>query len=309
MTEIIPFNYPNYLAAKKLIDDRSLNQQVFNTLKCNVSGQLPESPLKILEIGAGIGTMVERLIDWDLLRYSEYTAVDIDVQNLQYLPRRLSEFARNQDIHCKWTGRNSTEHLVLEREDLQVSVQIIHRDFREYISGWPGEGSWDVIIAHAVLDILPLEASLGPLLRKLHPGTLLYFTLNYNGVTQFEPAVSPSLDRQIEQIYNQSMDQRPGGTGGSRTGSKLLDILPSLGAEIIASGPSDWLVQAGNGGFSPGERYFLRCILDMVYQSVQSGNTLPAERTDPWYHKRLRQIQNNTLIYRAHQLDICAKLS
>ena len=45
-----------YLAAKKTVDDRSLNADVWRTM---VEG-VPARP-RVLEIGGGIGTMVERI--------------------------------------------------------------------------------------------------------------------------------------------------------------------------------------------------------------------------------------------------------
>jgi hypothetical protein len=38
----------------------------------------PAAPLKILELGSGIGTMIERFYSWELLSDGHYLCVDID---------------------------------------------------------------------------------------------------------------------------------------------------------------------------------------------------------------------------------------
>ena len=40
-------------------------------------GLLPARP-RILEVGAGLGTMVARLLDWEVLDAGEYTLLDVD---------------------------------------------------------------------------------------------------------------------------------------------------------------------------------------------------------------------------------------
>jgi hypothetical protein len=48
-----------YLLAKRTVDDRALHRGVFDRLR----SELPPRP-RILEIGAGAGTMVARALDW-----------------------------------------------------------------------------------------------------------------------------------------------------------------------------------------------------------------------------------------------------
>src|SRR5260370_37157508 len=62
----IPLTYSliRYLAAKKSVDDRALNWQVWQRLVTALPRATPQQPLRILEVGAGIGNMVERLGAW-----------------------------------------------------------------------------------------------------------------------------------------------------------------------------------------------------------------------------------------------------
>ena len=53
-------DYARYLAAKTTVDDRALNRHVLAEL-CRL---MPAGAPRVLEVGAGLGTMVARLMDW-----------------------------------------------------------------------------------------------------------------------------------------------------------------------------------------------------------------------------------------------------
>ena len=68
-------DYHRYLTAKKSIDDRSLNPRVWDSL----ARALPRTrPTDVLELGAGIGSMVQRVIERGLLTDCRYRAVDLE---------------------------------------------------------------------------------------------------------------------------------------------------------------------------------------------------------------------------------------
>jgi hypothetical protein len=52
--------YARYLAAKTTVDDRALNRHVLAELR----RLMPAGAPKVLEVGAGLGTMVARLLEW-----------------------------------------------------------------------------------------------------------------------------------------------------------------------------------------------------------------------------------------------------
>ena len=56
----ITYSLSRYLAAKKSVDDRALNWQVLAAPGSGSATSDPQQPLRILEVGAGIGSMVER---------------------------------------------------------------------------------------------------------------------------------------------------------------------------------------------------------------------------------------------------------
>src|SRR4030067_2896266 len=89
-------DFKRYLAAKKSVDDRALNKDVWQALKHRLGGGAPETPLHILEIGAGVGAMIERMLEWDLIRHAVYTALDSQFENIAAIPGRLSSWASQQ---------------------------------------------------------------------------------------------------------------------------------------------------------------------------------------------------------------------
>src|SRR6266404_131689 len=87
-----------YLAAKKSVDDRALNLQVWQRLVAALPRVTPQQPLRILEVGAGIGSMVERLLAGDVLTHSTYTAIDKAPTLIAEAKRRLLQWADEQGI-------------------------------------------------------------------------------------------------------------------------------------------------------------------------------------------------------------------
>jgi len=65
------YSFPRYLLSKQTVDDRALNKDVLRALQAN----LPPHPIRIIEVGAGIGTMVARLLRWDIIHKAGTFAV------------------------------------------------------------------------------------------------------------------------------------------------------------------------------------------------------------------------------------------
>ena len=72
------FGYARYLAAKTTVDDRALNRHVLAELR----RLMPAGAPRVLEVGAGLGTMVARLLDWGVVGAGEYILLDADRQLL-----------------------------------------------------------------------------------------------------------------------------------------------------------------------------------------------------------------------------------
>jgi hypothetical protein len=140
------------------------------------------------------------------------------------------------------------------------------------------------------------------LFSLIKPGGQAWLTLNFDGVTTFEPVTDLKLDTQIERLYHQTMDDRPSG-GDSRSGRHLFKYLRDAGADILAAGSSDRVVFAQNGKYPADESYFLHIILHFFEQSLTGHPDLDADSFAAWLKKRRTQIDRGELVYIAHQMD------
>lgn len=287
------YSFIRYLAAKKDLDDRSLNRHVRETLARHLLETRKTPPFRVLEVGCGIGTMLERLLDWQLLPEAAYTGIDFHPGNIAEARARHQSYAAARGA------------------DLAVAAKFEAIDLFDFLAREPGRGTWDLIVAHAFLDLVDLEATLPGLLALLAQGGFFYFTLNFDGATVFSPTIDPELDRLIETLYHRSMDERRLGgrpAGSSRTGRRLFAALQTLGTTLLAAGSSDWLVFPGPDGYRGDEAYFLHFIIHTIQQALEGHPQLPAADFRAWVARRHNQIRRRELSYLAHQLDFFGRV-
>jgi SAM-dependent methyltransferase len=284
------YPYTRYLAAKKTVDDRALNRAVLAELRA----RLPERALRILEIGAGLGTMVARLLEWQVVGAGEYTLLDVDPRLLRDSRAWLFAWAAERGVPAE----PLPDGLLLG----ELRVRLVEAELGDHLETGDAQPV-DLLIANAVLDLVDVPAVLPGLFRLLVPGGAYWFTVNFDGESIFEPG-HPDDDAVLGD-YHRSMDERvrygrP--AGESRTGRHLFTHLRAAGAPPLASGSSDWVVHAGpDGRYPDDEAAFLDCILQTVQDAL-------ADRVDPavlagWIAARRRQLAAGELLYIAHQLD------
>ena len=289
--------YARYLTAKTTVDDRALNRQVLAELR----RLMPAGAPRVLEVGAGLGTMVARLMDWGVVGAGEYVLLDADRQLLDHSRDWLRDRAAARGLRSDPLADG------LQVGDLQV--RLVHAELGRYLQAAHGAPA-DVLIANAVLDLVDVPAVLPGLLRLLVPGGVYWFTINYDGETIFEPG--HPLDDQVLRAYHRDMDERvrygrP--AGESRTGRRLFHYLRAAGAPALAAGSSDWVVSAGpDGNYPDDEAYFLRSILSTIQNALRSrpDRVEPADLVD-WLAVRGRQLAAGELVYIAHQLDFVGR--
>ncbi|HWQ84041.1 MAG TPA: class I SAM-dependent methyltransferase, partial [Anaerolineales bacterium] len=142
--DFIP-SFPHYLAAKKTVDDRALNGLVWQTLFDQLVGAQAESPLRVLEIGAGIGTMFERLVERGMLHHAHYTALDALPENITAARSRLRPFAKQSGLRFAELPGGKLQFTGPESE---LTLQLVARDLFDFIEQQRGFYSWDLLIAH-----------------------------------------------------------------------------------------------------------------------------------------------------------------
>lgn len=302
------YSFPRYLLSKQSVDDRALNKDVLSELKAN----LPEEPLSIIEVGGGIGTMLARLLRWDVISQAEYTLVDEMEENIQFAHVWLPKWAQENEFRTEKIGENRLRLFgqIVSRignptynKALDVIVNLVCADVFEFIGQKPKPA--DLLIAHAFLDLLPMPESLPKLFSLTRD--LAWLTINFDGVTAFEPVVDPELDANIERLYHETMDTRSGG-GDSQAGRHLFGHLEQAGARIEAAGASDWVVYPVDGGYPADEAYFLQFILHFFEESLRDHPELDATVFTDWLIKRREQIESGELVYIAHQMDFLARV-
>jgi Methyltransferase domain len=291
--------FARYLTAKRAVDDRSLNQHVLSVLRAQVPPGDPDRPVRVLEFGAGNGTMVARALEWRLFRHAEYVGVDGDADVVADGWRSLSAWARARGLDCTEAGRV----LHLAGEGGVFAVRLVHADLFDFE---PGGRRFDLVIANAVLDMVDVATALPRMWRHLGPRGHFWFTINFDGETIFMPEIDPDLERRIIALYHRSMDERvvdgrP--SGDSRCGRHLFQHLIASGAEILAAGASDWVVHPVAGRYPGDEAAFLHPIIDWIEKALRDHPELDGRELRGWVQARRRQIDEARLSYIAHQID------
>jgi hypothetical protein len=262
---------------------------------------MPAGAPRVLEVGAGLGTMVGRLLDWGVVSGGEYVLLDAERQLLDCSRSWLRDWAAARGVR--------TEPLPDGLQVGDLRVRLVHAELGGYLEATHGDLA-DVLIANAVLDLVDLSAVLPGLLRLLVPHGLYWFTINYDGDSIFAPG--HAHDDKVMRAYHRDMDERirfgrP--AGESCTGRHLFQHLRHAGAPALAAGSSDWVVYpAPDGSYPADEAYFLRSILTTIQDALRDRQDRldPADLAD-WLAVRHRQLAAGELVYIAHQLDFVGR--
>lgn len=288
-------SFSRYLLSKQTVDDRALNKDVINALRSS----LPAEPITVIEVGAGIGTMLRRLVTWNILNAGVYVLVDAMQENIEYAREWIPRWAAEVGSRIERTGQ---DQLQVRGSGYEIRVQLKCADVFAFIE--QNETPADLLIAHAFLDLLPMPESLEHLL-KLTTG-LAWLTINFDGLSSFQPEIERLLDEHIETLYHATMDSRPTG-GDSRTGRRMFEHLRHAGAEILAAGSSDWVVYGRDGRYPADEKRFLQFIMGFFEDSLRDCQELDGPAFSSWLARRHEQIERGELVYIAHQLDFLVR--
>lgn len=295
------YTFARYLSSKKSVDDRSLNKNVWQALQEALRSRNAARP-RILELGSGIGTMIERAMDWGLIDQADYSAVDSQPDNTKEVFSRIPKWASERGFEVSATK----DVIRLARKDKHIHISPITADVLEFMHLPENAGSWDLLIANAFLDLVDVPLILPDLLAMLKPGGMFYFTINFDGATIIQPEIDPDLDALIENLYHKTMDERIIGgkaSGDSQTGRHFFQHASHAGAHILESGASDWVVFARQGTYPEDEAYFLHFIVHTIGLALHNHPELDPKRFSSWLSQRHDQIDRGTLVYIAHQMD------
>jgi len=274
------FDYVKYLEVKKNIDDRSLNKAVWYEFSTWLKAKSHQSEgLKVLEIGAGIGTMIERLVEASLLNKCHYIALEPEYSFKVAAKNRLLSWAKN----CAFNFKICSEDLwMVYGNTLDIKIEWLDAE-AEKIAQLFNDESFDLILSHAVIDLLPVPEIMPGILNKLKTQGGFYFSLNFSGETEFYPNHESDVD--IAKHYHADMDSRfpdlewqP-----SRTGLELPKWLQHYGCKQIVEGESGWRLGSE-------DELIIKNILDTIKKALSGYPGLKN-----WLTERYSQLQQAQL--------------
>lgn len=287
------FDYPAYLAIKQAIDDRSLNRSVWQALAASLKSQVGSHGFKILEIGAGTGSMIIRLLDAGLLDHCQYFAVELEPGFARVAENELSVWAGAHGYRMEVIGPSSW---TLGKDEKGIEIQWISADILELTSGFASR-YFDLLIGHAIVDLLPVPECMPGLLHLVKAGGGYYFSLNFAGVTSFSP--SHPRDLEITEAYHRDMDTRFPGIKwrASQTGQVLGNWLKEQGHLVLAEGDSSWQISSGSTPSAEDNR-FIGNILDTMAKALAG-----LEGLEDWLNLRRQQADSGNLLFYAANRD------
>ncbi len=303
------YSFQRYLSAKKTVDDRALNRPVIQQLTRHMAAMVgADAPVRILEVGAGIGTMIERLLEWNVLpERVVYTAIDVEPENVEKAMVRLPAWADDHRASCTKAGERS---YYLEMDGHTVTVEWELGDVFTYATD-ATDRTWDVLIGQSFLDLVNVPTRLPILFDVIEAGGLFYFPITFDGATILQPTIDGVFDEHVEQCYHDTMDQRiiaGNPSGDSKAGRHLFEHVREAGAEVLGAGSSDWVVFGDDDGYDDDEAYFLHHILRMIENALEYNPDVDTEELSAWIAQRHHQVEQGTLVYIAHQLDLLGRI-
>ena len=303
-----------YLTAKRTVDDRALNRRVWDRFAAELTAtaRATDRPLRIVEIGTGVGSMVARLAEWEALPGTvSYRAIDVDEACVTAASERVPDWLDAAGYEVEAAGRDGgptdTHRFTATRAatDTRLEVSFERADARAITD------EADAVIAAAFLDIVDVDRLLCALRDVLRDGGILYAPCTYDGATHFSPA-HPSDDR-IETLYHRHMDEIRELPGGSRAGRDVLERAPEHGYDVTAVGGGDWVVRPREdtlAAYPDAEGAFLDHLLETMDGALAE---YPDETLDPavrreWVDARREQRSRGALTLIAHHLDLLARV-
>ncbi len=297
----LKYSYPRYLEAKRSVDDRALNRPVMETLQSLIDSRANRGAVRVLELGGGTASMVRRVLDWSILRNAEYTIVDESRDSLAQIPELLRGYCRSSASSVSLEPSRKAGELHLKSADADIRLNLVASDISHYLQSAGGDfdlDKFDLVIAHAVLDLVDVAQVLPLLWQRCNDDAIYWFTINFDGESHFLPALDG--DSEIFSAYHESMNRRP---GSRYSGRLLFSELQRQGANIAAAGSSDWVVHSSADGYGDDEGYFLHHIVHTIDHELAGHPEIDQELLRDWIGQRHGQIDESKLVYIAHQLD------
>ena len=276
-----------WLAARGPYDEAALDPAAIELIR-RWSADLPRDYRPtVVDLGSGTGAALRRARRWLGPRPTTAYAVDVD-------RTLLSQAAASA---C-W--RDATPIVCDLLEPLAVH-------------GGPSDGTVDLVVAHALADLVPIGHLAARARALVRPGGLVHVALTYDGVTTLSLAdgsdldVDADLDAAVMASFHRHMDRATGHVpdyGGSIAGRRIGPALASVGFEVLADAPSAWNVRASGG---PGGRTVLAWLIRFIVESGLEVGDVSAHDLEAWGTARQAALARKSLTARVSHRDVLAR--
>jgi SAM-dependent methyltransferase len=271
----------DWLAAREPYDEAALDPVAVGAIERWGARLDGDRTTIVVDLGSGTGAALGRVQRWLAPREIVAFAVDHD-------PTLLASAA----AHCGF------RRLVPIVADLLEPLEP---------HGGPADGTVDIVVGHALADLVPLDRLATRAAALVRPGGLVHLALAYDGLTAFSPAFDPDLDRAIVAAFHYHMD-RPAADvatyGGTTAGRRLGPALAAAGLEIVVDAPSVWNVRASDG--DAGRRVLAR-LIRFVVEAVREIGGIPAGDLSRWVDERRTALATGELMVRVSHRDVLAR--
>jgi SAM-dependent methyltransferase len=275
---------PEWLTARRPFDEAALDRPAIAAIRDWSLTRAGEAIL-LVDLGSGTGVALGRAASWLEGQAIEAFAVERD-------PALLAAF-----IEPRSSRRLSVVQL---RADLLAPLEPL---------GGPADGTIDLVLGHAIADLLPLDRLADRVRALLRPGGLAHLALTYDGETAFGPIEDPMLEARVMAAYHRHMDRNRRADpayGGSQAGGRLVAALRGAGLEIVRAAPSVWDVRPG-GGHDDAARVVLERMLTFVVDSLLELGNPAAGEVRGWAAARQLLLKAGELRLRVRHLDVLAR--
>ncbi|MGR9107413.1 MAG: class I SAM-dependent methyltransferase [Gammaproteobacteria bacterium] len=294
-------DFQDWLDAKYALDSRSLNRDVLENLNQRLAAK---QSLRCLDLGTGSGAMIKRLVEMEQAASLEITGLDREEALVLAGLERLTRYLRENGFQVESHGLE-----ILGRK-YNRTIQIRFKSASALDWKPPSPGYFDLVCAHAFMDLVPLQPAIAKIREFLAPQGIFYTTLNYDGETALIPSYADEeTERRILDVYDRSMDSRringlP--AGGSHAGRKLVGALAAAGFSIDCYGSSDWNITPVNGVYRDRDACCLSALLAMIEGEASGIDAFAPPVLAAWHRDRIRALRAGSLGMIVHQLDILA---
>ncbi len=293
--------FAQFLQAKYALDQRSLNPVVWRRFLNELSGR---TPLDLLDVGTGTGSMFRRILqhyDHGAMRLS---GLDIESGLLDIAEKEIIDLLQAKGFAVE----NGAGRLCAVNDEDRIEFQRVCTPLTDFRSV---PNCFDIITAHAFMDLVSLQQTLAGFYSRLKPGGLFYATINYDGETVlFPPYPDSEFEDALLQAYDASMEARRlngSETGGAKCGRRLYEELLNAGFEIVSYGSSDWNITPCDGAYLDDDHIVLDRLLGWIYSEGRINPSIDLKKLDRWLECRRQQRQKRMLGIIVHQIDVLAR--